>query len=112
MVSWATKWILVSLPKKYHIPKFVVQKWVLPIKNGVNKNGKNNKHSAPKRKCSADRYHPNIARWITKWYTKPFITEIGGIERHEKSVAKERAERLARRVAICGGTGVFSRKQS
>jgi len=34
-VSWATKGIYVSWPKNYHILKFVVQKWVRPIKNGV-----------------------------------------------------------------------------
>ena len=32
LVSWATQWIYVSWPKNYHIPKFVVQKWVRPIK--------------------------------------------------------------------------------
>jgi len=35
LVSWATKWIYVFWPKNYHIPKFGVQKWARPIKNGV-----------------------------------------------------------------------------
>ena len=37
LVSRATKWIQVSWTKKYHIRKFVVQMWVRPTKNGVNR---------------------------------------------------------------------------
>jgi len=35
LVSWATSQYKFSWPTNYHIPK-VVQKWVRPIKNGVN----------------------------------------------------------------------------